>query len=270
MDYNWWRSWHGAPTDPKWLLIARKANVIPGIVSAIAWELFDYASQNPDRGSIAGFDAETYSAYSGFSETDITAVIDAMRAKGIILNNDYLAAWDKRQPKREDDSTERVRRFRERQKVISVSPVTPSETQSVTECNAMKHIDKIREDEIREDEIREDVAAAPINNLPDDPERRAVYAALDACGLMTTRTIVDAHMETIKRTGLQAWQSGFATALDKGKHNFPQYVAGCAQTAMIEAQRKVQHGNRRNGQPADLNAIQQPDVLRARYGSKAQ
>jgi len=28
---DWFRSWHGAPNDPKWLVIARKAGVAPGM-----------------------------------------------------------------------------------------------------------------------------------------------------------------------------------------------------------------------------------------------
>ena len=32
---SWFRSWHGAPTDNKWLVIARRANVSAGVVSAV-------------------------------------------------------------------------------------------------------------------------------------------------------------------------------------------------------------------------------------------
>lgn len=123
---SWFRSWHGAPTDNKWLVVARKADVAPGIVSAVAWALFDHASQASDRGSVADFDVETYATFSGFSEDNVTAVIAAMHAKGIIEPNNRLAAWDKRQPKREDDSTDRVRNWRERH------------AEDVTPCNAEK------------------------------------------------------------------------------------------------------------------------------------
>ena len=128
---SWFRSWHGAPTDNKWLVVANRAKVKPGIVSAVAWALMDYASQEDERGSVAGFDAETYAVFSGFEESDIEAVITAMRDKGIIATDDKLSAWDKRQPKREDDSTERVREYRERQK-----SVTRNDSVTVTQCNA--------------------------------------------------------------------------------------------------------------------------------------
>ena len=134
MTIEWWRSWHGAPTDNKWLLIGRRAGVAPGIVSAIVWALFDYASQNNERGSIANFDTETYAEFSGFSETDITAVIEALHDKHIIDDKDHLTAWDKRQPKREDNSAERVREHRARRDVTRRN----AEKQNVTQRNAEK------------------------------------------------------------------------------------------------------------------------------------
>lgn len=146
MSIDWFRSWHGAPTDPKWLLIARKANVAPGMVSAVAWALFDYASQHADRGSIAGFDAETYAVYSGWSETDIENVLQALRAKGLITPDDRLANWEKRQPKREDDhSTERVQRHRERKRVDETQRNAAERDE--TQRNAAERQIKNREDE---------------------------------------------------------------------------------------------------------------------------
>lgn len=139
---DWFRSWHGAPTDNKWLVIGRKANVAPGIVSAVVWALLDYASQQIERGSIEGFDVETYSAFSGFEEAQIGAVINALQDKGLVKNN-RLEAWDRRQPKREDfNATERKRKSRDN---------APDEQQShtVTQCHTQSHdvtTEKSRED----------------------------------------------------------------------------------------------------------------------------
>src|SRR5688500_14551592 len=155
MSIDWFRSWHGAPTDPKWLLIARNAmkrsetHVTPGIVSAVVWALFDHASQAEQRGNVSGFDVETYSVFSGFSVEQIEAVIHAMSDKNLIVSG-VLSAWDKRQPKREDSSTERVRAHRNAMK------------RNVTQGNA-------REDKIREDKKEEDGAIAPAD--PAIPER---------------------------------------------------------------------------------------------------
>lgn len=110
---DWFRSWHGAPTDAKWLVIGKRAGVAPGVVSAVMWALFDHASQNEDRGEVAGFDFETYSAFSGFEEDKVRAVYAALEGKGIVVSG-RIAQWEKRQPKREDGSAERVRAHRKK------------------------------------------------------------------------------------------------------------------------------------------------------------
>lgn len=120
--FDWWRSWHGAPMDHKWPVIAAKAGVKVGIVSAVAWAVMDYASQHQERGTVTGFDEEAYAIYSGFPESEVHAVIVAMSEKGFIEDG-HLRNWMKRQPKREGDSSERVTRFREMK-------------HNVTQCNA--------------------------------------------------------------------------------------------------------------------------------------
>lgn len=143
---DWFRSWHGAPTDNKWLLIAKRAGVTPMMVSAVFWALLDYASQQEERGSVAGFDAETYAMWAGCDETDVIAIVNAMRAKGVITDGERLAAWEKRQPRREDDSSERVRRHRDKQRQSVTDDNVTQCNDTVTHCNAP---DKIRSDQIR-------------------------------------------------------------------------------------------------------------------------
>ena len=93
---DWFRSWHGAPTDNKWLLIAKRAGVTPMMVSAVFEALRDYANQQKERGRVAGFDAETYAMWAECDETDVIAIVNAMRAKGVITDGETLAAWEKR------------------------------------------------------------------------------------------------------------------------------------------------------------------------------
>lgn len=116
MSNDWFRSWHGAPTDPKWLGIARKAGVVPGIVVAVAWALMDRASQSDDRGSIYGYDPDGLAYFFGCEPENIEAIVSAMMDKGIIDENEKFAAWEKRQPKREDGSSERAKAWRERKR----------------------------------------------------------------------------------------------------------------------------------------------------------
>lgn len=110
---DWFRSWHGAPTDPKWLGIAKKAGVAPGIVAAVAWALMDRASQSDDRGSIEGYDADGLSCFFGCEPEQVDSIVRAMTEKGMVVEGRF-AAWEKRQPRREDDSAQRVREHRER------------------------------------------------------------------------------------------------------------------------------------------------------------
>lgn len=159
MSIDWFRSWHGAPTDPKWLLIARNAtkrsetHVTPGMVSALVWALFDHASQAEQRGNVDGFDVPTYAVFSGFSEQDINAILDELKAKKLIVSG-TLTAWEKRQPKREDYSTERVRKHR--------NELKRGETQG-----------NDREEKSRVDKEREDAApsGAQIVSISPSPEK---------------------------------------------------------------------------------------------------
>jgi hypothetical protein len=154
---DWFRSWHGAPTDNKWLLIARKAGVVPGIVSAIAWALLDHASQAEDRGSVCDFDIETYSVFSGFSEDDIAKVMTEMVQKGVIVNG-RLIAWERRQPKRED-STANERQRRRRDKSRDVTDGAPDDrdndaSRNVTQRHALSR--RVTHGHDREEERRGD------------------------------------------------------------------------------------------------------------------
>lgn len=142
---DWFRSWHGAPVDLKWPIIARHANVILGIknpcdgvtvtdVTAVTWALLDFSSQNSPRGSVTRFNVEAYSFYSGLSELAVAAIMAALHDK-IVLENNAFVNWDKHQGKDDDGSAERTRRWRERQKTSPVTAVTVTETKNRTEQN---------------------------------------------------------------------------------------------------------------------------------------
>lgn len=112
---DWFRSWHGAPTNPKWGMIGRKVGLPAGMVFAVVWSLFDRASQAKERGSIAGYDAEEIAYVQGCEADQVEAVIAEMTARGMI-DGDVVTAWTKHQPAREDGSAERAKAWRERMK----------------------------------------------------------------------------------------------------------------------------------------------------------
>lgn len=162
---DWFRSWHGAPTDPKWLVVSRNAGVAFHCVTSVAWALMDHASQNNPRGYVADFDSETYSALSGMDEKDVEKIIEAMSEKGIINDEGHLSAWEKRQPNREDTSTDRVRKYREKKK-REANAAKRDETQ----CNADETLGNAPDTDTDTDLKPSGSSAAPTNPYPDDFE----------------------------------------------------------------------------------------------------
>ena len=229
---SWFRSWHGAPTDNKWLLIAMKAKVNAGTVSAIAWALFDYASQADDRGSVQGFDVETYAAFSGFDIASILSVVDAMKAKNVIGPDGRLTAWDKRQPKREDDSSERVKRYRQQQK---------ANADTVTQCNATSrsatHGNNTDTDTDTDTEAETETtttrggggvrpAPAPPVGVTIDPDYAAVADAYHKAGFGTLSIVLaDTLKEYLADYGRNWTEDAIVTAARSGKLNL-NYVGG--------------------------------------------
>jgi hypothetical protein len=113
MTIGWFRSWHGAPTDYKYGIIAKMAKVPVGMVISTMWALLDAGSQCKDRGSLNDFDARLFAAFADYEYDHVCAVLEAMNGIKLIVDG-RLANWDKRQPGREDRSADRMRALRER------------------------------------------------------------------------------------------------------------------------------------------------------------
>lgn len=109
---QWFRWHHGTVTDPKWRVIAKRANTSVATVLAIWAVLLEIASMAETRGDVSAFCAEDVAEALDISSDCVTCVTDAMQGK--VIANQQLTAWEKRQPKREDDSTDRVKRYRQR------------------------------------------------------------------------------------------------------------------------------------------------------------
>ncbi|HEX5437127.1 MAG TPA: hypothetical protein VFW98_08205 [Gemmatimonadaceae bacterium] len=121
---DWFRSYHGAPVDSKWLSVARRASehcttdgaapVSIAHVVAVWWTLLDHASQQSPRGSIATCDPESMGDFLGLEERQVMAIIHALHEKALVSDG-MIVQWAKRQPEREDSSAVRTRRYRARQ-----------------------------------------------------------------------------------------------------------------------------------------------------------
>jgi len=175
---DWFRLHHGMPQDPKWIVVARRAGVPVGAVLAVWVSMLDAASRASVRGNLEGWDDEDVAAMLGYETEQVAAIYDAMQGK--TLDGDRIAAWDKRQPKRErdDDSAARVRAHRDRN--ASAGHVTP--------CNASGDPETPRGEERREeediddggDERAPDPGDPPPSRIPFDPATQRVIEAAGA------------------------------------------------------------------------------------------
>ena len=115
---DWFRWHHGSVTDPKFQLVARKAGASLPDVLAVWTYLLERASSAEFRGCFGEIDCEAVDCLFGFDDGVTDAVMGQMVARQLIAD-EYIVAWEKRQPKRErtdDNSTERSRAFRDKQR----------------------------------------------------------------------------------------------------------------------------------------------------------
>lgn len=227
MSNDWFRSWHGAPTDNKWLVIARKAGTVPGVVSAIVWALLDYASQGSERGSIKGFDVETYAAFSGFEEDQIQAVIDALTDKDVIGPDGGFRNWQKRQPKREDGAAERAKAWRERQQ-------TQNE-RNRTQPNAEER--QIREDTDKIIPLANAKDAGASNADPSVAERELFQRGKEVLGKSAGGQIV----KLLKSRGGNVALARAVIEAASQKHKPAEYVAAAIRQQESHSAKRVNH-----------------------------
>lgn len=99
------------PNDPKWRTIARLSTQPISEVQAVFLQLMVSASTNPRRGHYQCTPEDISSALD-IALQSVTNIISAMQ--GRVLDSDRLTGWEIRQPKREDNSAKRVKKWRER------------------------------------------------------------------------------------------------------------------------------------------------------------
>jgi hypothetical protein len=117
---DWFRWHHGAVTDPKFQLVARKAGAsLPDVLAVWAFVL-ERASSATERGCFGAIDAEALDCLFGFPSTE-TRTADILRvfAERGLTTDGRISRWEERQPKREredDKSTGRVQAHRDRKR----------------------------------------------------------------------------------------------------------------------------------------------------------
>ena len=91
---DWLRWYHGACTDMKWPVIAKKAKTKVGVVVSIWAALLEHTCQHETRGSIQGFDCEAVDVFFGYRIGTCEAVLSAMQDKGLIEDGKIVNwAW---------------------------------------------------------------------------------------------------------------------------------------------------------------------------------
>lgn len=145
---DWFRWHHGSITDPKFQLVAKKANAKFGDVIAVWAFILEMASADSDRGNIGPVDLESIDNMLGADDGTSERILDAMTARGLI-NGNRVGSWDKRQPKREredSNAADRKQKQRDIESTVALFDVTPS--------HATSHQEKPREEESREEKSK--------------------------------------------------------------------------------------------------------------------
>ena len=134
---EWFRWFEGSTSDPKFLVVAKRAGQPVAFVLAVWAMLLERASSATPRGQISGFDCESADVLLGLPEGAACAIVEAMQVKGLV-DGERVCKWDERQPKREDETnTQRVREFRERQRAAQ-------SLRDETQCNAVKRDETLK------------------------------------------------------------------------------------------------------------------------------
>lgn len=138
---DWLRWYTGTVTDPKWRLVAVESGQPVAVVLAVWAMMLERAGRDGEgRGTITGWNDRVAGAAIDVKGDAVGAVRAAMQ--GLTLDGDRLTGWESRQPRREreDHSTDRVRRFRERKR----------EERRETPCNAGERPEESRGEESTE------------------------------------------------------------------------------------------------------------------------
>jgi hypothetical protein len=118
---HWVRLWDDMPTDPKWRSIARRAQCsISEVIAVFNFMMINAANASNgdananERGELYGWVDDDVAAALDLQTEDVMSIRDAMQGK--VLDGLKLKGWEKRQPLREDNSAERAKAWRERNK----------------------------------------------------------------------------------------------------------------------------------------------------------
>lgn len=124
---SWCRLWHEMPTDPKWRTISRASGQpLVAVVAVYTFMLADASANATERGRTQANDEDIASAFD-IDLATVSAIRQAMQ--GRVLDGDRLTGWESRQPKREDNSADRAKAWRDLHKPEKIPRKTPNATE---------------------------------------------------------------------------------------------------------------------------------------------
>lgn len=112
MSMEWYRAYHGMPYDPKLKVVARRSGQPMSSVVAVWACVLDAASQHDPRGTI-NIDPEEIAVFQDMEMEAVEAILDALKSKNLIDEDNHLTNWHKRQ---HTTSTERMKKHRDTKK----------------------------------------------------------------------------------------------------------------------------------------------------------
>jgi hypothetical protein len=135
---DWFRWHHGSVTDPKFKVVARKAGARLGDVLAVWAFLLEQASASEKRGSFGVIDCESIDCLLDMEDGAAQRIVEAMQDRNLVEDG-TIAAWDKRQPKRERDDPNAAERQALKRDRDSQSKPSEASDVNVTPCHATSH-----------------------------------------------------------------------------------------------------------------------------------
>ena len=142
---DWCRLWHDMPTDPKWRTISRLSQQPVASVLAVYIHLLIQGSMNATERGRTQPNAEDLASTLDLQTEQVEAILTAMQ--GRVLDGLSLSGWSKRQPKREDGSADRARKWRNNKDLQNTYTNRNATERNRTQPNANEHqtrLDKTR------------------------------------------------------------------------------------------------------------------------------
>jgi hypothetical protein len=150
---DWFRWHHGAVTDPKFQLVARKAGTNLASVIAVWAFVLEKASSAEFRGCFGELDVEAIDCLFGLDDGTTDAILGEMVVRKLIAD-EFIVSWEKRQPKRErEDATNADRQRTFKAKENQVTPSNAKQNQ-LTPSNTTDNQKTPRGEESREEKRR--------------------------------------------------------------------------------------------------------------------